>query len=69
MKREQFADPTILALGYDADRHVLEVELQDGSVTRYFMVPRSVFEAFLTASSKARFLNTKIEGVYACERI
>jgi hypothetical protein len=69
MKHQEAESSPIIAVGYDADRHVLELELEDRSVYRYFMVPRSVFEAFLAASSKNRFVDTKIKSVYACRRV
>ncbi len=69
MNHQEAEATSIVSVGYDADKHVLEVEFDNHHVYRYFMVPRSVFEAFLAASSKGRFLSTKIKDVYACQRV
>jgi hypothetical protein len=47
----------------------MEVEFVEGRVYRYFVVPRSVFDALLTADSVGRFFQEHIRDVYPFERI
>jgi hypothetical protein len=41
----------------------------EGRVYRYFVVPRSVFDALLSADSVGRFFQENIRDVYPYERI
>jgi hypothetical protein len=47
----------------------MELEFVGGRVYRYFVVPRSVFDALLTADSIGRFFHEHIRDVYPFERI
>ncbi len=58
----------IAAIGYGSINQVLQVDFHTGSRYRYFEVPLGVFEAFLAAPSKGRYLNYQIKGVYSHER-
>jgi len=59
----------IASVGYDASASVLEIELVDGAVYRYFAVPQRQFEALLTAPSIGRFFNQVIKPRYPCARL
>ena len=69
MQRQQVESSSIQSVGYDSDRHVLEVEFENGSVYHYFLVPRSIHAGLMAAESKGRFLNAKIKDVYRSERL
>jgi hypothetical protein len=47
----------IRLIGYDRDSSTLLVVFRDGHVYEFFLVPPSVYEAFLQAPSKGRFFN------------
>jgi len=60
---------TVASAGYDDPSATMEVEFVEGRVYRYFVVPRSVFDALLTADSVGRFFQEHIRDVYPFERI
>ncbi len=60
---------TVASAGYDEPSATMEVEFVEGRVYRYFVVPRSVFDALLTADSVGRFFQEHIRDVYPFERI
>ena len=47
---------------YDARAHVLQLRFRSGATYRYFDVPRTIYEALLTADSKGSFFNSLIKG-------
>lgn len=53
---------TILALFYDSETAVLDVELRNGAIYRYFAVSRRMLEDFREASSPGRYFNTHLRG-------
>jgi KTSC domain len=65
-----FAPSSILAsVRYDAGAAVLEVDLQNGTSYRYFLVPRSVVSALSSAPSAGAFFNQHIRTRFRYERI
>jgi hypothetical protein len=60
---------TVTTAGYDDRSSTMELEFVDGGVYRYFVVPRSVFDALLAADSIGRFFHDHIRGVYPFTRI
>ena len=58
----------IREIDYDARTATLEVTFRDGDVYAYFLVPWSVYEAFLTAPSKGRFFALCVRPVYGSRR-
>ena len=69
MNRITLESRTVAAAGYDDPSATMEVELVEGRAYRYFVVPRSVFDALLTADSVGRFFQEHIRDVYPFERI
>ena len=55
----------IAAIGYSAVCRVLQVDFLTGRRYRYNNVPSQVFDGFLAASSKGRFLNSIIKSEFA----
>jgi two-component system, cell cycle response regulator DivK len=52
---------------YDDDRHVLDIWYAGGDRYSYFDVPRSTYEALLTAESAGVFVNKEIKPHFRCE--
>lgn len=70
MMRVPVESSSIAAVGYDAERHTLEVEFAHGAVYQYLDVPAEAYAALMAADSKGgRFLNAVIRGAYACVQI
>jgi hypothetical protein len=59
----------IASVGYDSITGVLEMEYCNGSLYRYFAVPRAIFDRLIAAPSKGTFINNFIRDRYPCERI
>ena len=66
--RVPVASSSVASVGYCGLEQMLEVEFRHGSIYRYLDVPRSAYEALLTADSKGRFLNRSIKGRYGFVR-
>lgn len=54
---------------YDAGTRRLRVHYVSGDIYDYLAVPPKVFESMKKAGSKGTFLNTRIKGKYAFEKI
>jgi len=57
------------SVGYSAARRTLEIEFRSGDVYRYFGVPEKTFRALIASSSKGRFFQANIDGVYDFDRV
>ena len=55
---------SVVAVGYDEDRHELWVRLVGGETYAYAMVPPSVHRELLAAESVGRFVNARIKPTY-----
>jgi hypothetical protein len=58
----------VAAARFDAERSCVDVRLASGAVYRYFMVPASVFAAFVSADSPGTFFNQRLKA-YRCEKV
>jgi hypothetical protein len=52
------------SVGYDPQTAMLEVQLQDGDIYRYYDVEPETYEEFLEAPSKGRYFNDHIRDAY-----
>lgn len=64
MVRKSVKSSNIVSIGYDEVNAILEVEFARSGVYKYFNVPKKVYEAFLNAPSKGKFLFSNIKGKY-----
>lgn len=70
MERLPVASSNVASVGYDDDTSTLEVEFADGSIYRYFAVPRFRFAAIVGGSvSVGGYLNAEIKARYRYNRI
>jgi KTSC domain len=69
MTRQLIISTGLKSVAYDVIAQVLEVELQSGSVSRYFEVPQPVYEALMSAPSKTRYFNDNVAGKYESRAI
>lgn len=63
------ASSSIVAVSYDYGDATLDVEFRQGETYRYFMVPRSVLAALLTAPSAGKFFSTEIRPRFKEQRL
>lgn len=63
-------DSTMLyAVGYDEDRHALDVVFNTGGIYRYTGVPKNVYDGLLQAASKGRYMQEHVLDQYPFQRI
>ncbi|MEH2164571.1 MAG: KTSC domain-containing protein [Nostoc sp.] len=58
-----------IAVGYDRDEQILQVEFQSGSVYQYLGVEEDTWEDLHTSNSVGSFFNQEIKGRYDCDRL
>ena len=59
----------VQAMKYDPVSKTLRITYVSGRVYNYLGVPESLFAKMKTAASKGVFLNTRIKGKYAFEKV
>jgi hypothetical protein len=69
MNRDLVDSSNIRSVGYDAATETLEVEFSDGSVYQYYNVNQGVYDQFITAPSKGKFLAFQIKNVFPFSRV
>lgn len=57
------------AIGYDANKRVLRVELDDGSALEYANVGESIWQRFKSASTQWSFYRDNIEEEFTAKRV
>ncbi|BDI14936.1 hypothetical protein ANSO36C_07380 [Nostoc cf. commune SO-36] len=58
-----------MAVGYDRNEHILQVEFQSGSVYQYLGVDEDTWEDLHSSDSIGSFFNQEIKGRYECDRL
>jgi hypothetical protein len=51
-------------VSYDAGQSVLQLELCDGAIYRYFDVPPVIYESLLAAESKGSYFNREVRDCF-----
>ncbi|MEH1967752.1 MULTISPECIES: KTSC domain-containing protein [unclassified Nostoc] len=58
-----------MAVGYDRNERILQVEFQSGSVYQYLGVDEDTWEDLHSSDSIGNFFNQEIKGRYDCDRL
>ncbi|MEH1941786.1 MAG: KTSC domain-containing protein [Nostoc sp.] len=58
-----------MAVGYDRNEHILQVEFQSGAVYQYLGVDEDTWEDLHASDSVGSFFNQEIKGRYDCDRL
>ena len=69
MKRTFFKSSALRTGGYDKASQTLELEYTNGGIYQYFPVPPEVYDEFLKAESKGKFINLHIKPYFQCREI
>jgi hypothetical protein len=70
MLRTPVNSSNLVSIGYDAERKVLEIEFNTGSVYQYNGVPESVYRGLMSASSHGQYFDQEIKkGGYSFNRV
>lgn len=69
MRRKPVVSSSLASVGYDPATRALEAEFRKGRIYRYHDVPPEIFEQFMKADSKGRFMNAHIRTAYRFTRV
>lgn len=69
MNRAPVRSSNIRSIGYDPDDRILEVEFRSGGIYQYSVVPESVYQGFMRASSKGSYFQNRIRDRYPTRRV
>ena len=69
MKMISADSTTLRAVGYDAERQLLQIEFQNRSIYQYFEVPPTVYEELMEAQSKGAYFNRIIRPRFDHSRV
>ena len=69
MTLETVNSSAIHAIGYDAERRILEVIFTGGGIYRFANVPPELFTAFAGANSKGAFFQEQVRGRFRHMRL
>ena len=59
----------VQSIGFDEHSQTLYVDFINGSRYQYFKVPKSIFEQFLVANSKGKFLHRNIKDKFTYSKL
>lgn len=69
MDRTQVESSNLAAVGYNAERYLLEVEFRDGAIYRYSRVPTHIYLGLLNATSKGGYFHQYIVNRYPTTKV
>ncbi len=69
VKWKEVESSNIDAIGYNEENQELHIRFKSSAEYVYTDVPASVYQGFLDADSKGRYLNTVIKGKYNTMRV
>ena len=69
MEMKKVSGGKLRAIGYDASRRCLRVELDNGSVVEYSGVPQETYRRLAAAGSMWSYFRDNIEEEYSAQRI
>lgn len=61
MKRENVESSVLKSVGYDKDKKVLEIELVNNAIYKYYKVPVSEYTNLMKSSSLGEYYNKRIK--------
>lgn len=65
MQLETVSSRALHAIGYDAERRILEVIFNTGRIYQFVNVPSEEYERLRTAESKGEYFNANIRNAYS----
>ncbi|MEH0834976.1 KTSC domain-containing protein [Pectobacterium cacticida] len=68
MQRKRVSSTELYAVGYDAEKSQLEVELLNGSIYLYSGVARMIYEELMASATKYRYYTRFIKNSFPCEK-
>jgi len=70
MRRRAVNSSALQSIGYDAEKHILELEFREnGGVWQYFNFKPAAYKKFVNSQSLGNFFVNRIKGKYDEERV
>jgi len=69
MERKRVSASNIRAVGYDADKQLLEIEFSSGSIVQYSGVSPEVHRRFMSSPSPVSFYQDQIDENFPSKRV
>lgn len=69
MRREPVSSSSIRSVGYDPQRHILEIAFQGDGVYQYEDVSQNTYTGLMAAPSKGQYFAERIRDRYAWRRV
>jgi len=69
MTHQPVISTTMRSVGYDEDRHLLEIWFQTGKLYKYKKVPADIFISLMQAESKGKYFNDHIRDIFPFQEI
>lgn len=69
MIRRPLRSSNLASVGYDRSLSILEIEFRNGHVYQYFVVPKEVYEALISAQSPGSYFVKYVSGRYRYRRV
>ncbi len=69
IQRNHVSSSNVASVGYDAPSQTLEVEFKSGGVYQYYNIPQGVYDQFMSAPSKGKFLAYQIKNRFPYSRV
>ena len=69
MIRQLVDSSNIRSIGYDSRSQTLEIEFHSGGIYQYFNVPKSTYNALMSASSCGSYFHRHIKDQYRWTQI
>ena len=69
MKRISIQSGELVSVGYDAELHVLEVELRYYGVYQFVEVSAEVYAALISAPNQYEYFKASIDTKFLCRKI
>jgi hypothetical protein len=69
VRRHPVTSTAVRSVGYDEDRHELEIEYAEGGVYRYSLVPRRVYEQLRAADSIGAYVARHVKPHYPVAQV
>jgi len=69
MERKDVDSSNLRSVGYDKQKHILEIEFNNKGVYHYFEVPFDIYEGLIGAESKGKYFWKNIRREFEYERV
>ncbi|KAA8995277.1 KTSC domain-containing protein [Affinibrenneria salicis] len=69
MLRKRVSSAELFSVGYDEEKHILEIEMLNGGLYQYRNVARMIYEELMNSTSKNRYYTRYIKTAFPYEKL